>query len=344
MSTVKVATRPRAPARLAVGVGHEAELPVLVARGGRRRHPGRLGPPGRLGLEQPPPGEVAAVGDVAAGVDLGGDGAGRPTLRDQRRSCGTGGRRRRRRARRGRSPGRASACSSAAVSRSAGWAAPGLPTVAARSSAAGATSASFLASAPHGPGVGAGDHQVVDRLDAEPGQVEGLPRPQAGVDVLELAEALLPGAGGGARRACATDRGTRRRPWCRRGARRSAGASSPRRRPAARRRRRRRRTRRRRRAGRRARRPAATSVVPGALEAEAQRRRPPSGPRRRRPMAPQSSGSRRAAWTTVALVLSRYGGVVGGVDQQVGRGSVGRGRGSQAPGRPRTAMVLASSS
>ena len=113
----------------------EAELPVLAARGGRRRHARRLGPARRLDREHAPPREELAVRAAAPpAATCAAIGRARPVRRRARRWRGTGARRRRRRARTSATTCPGSACSSSAASSSPGCAAPALPTVGARSS------------------------------------------------------------------------------------------------------------------------------------------------------------------------------------------------------------------
>jgi hypothetical protein len=86
-----------------------------------------------------------------------------------------------------------SACSSAVHSRSPGWAAPVVPTVAAWSGTRPVADAQALGQRRARPLVQAGDGDVVDLLGGDAGALQGRgPRLQAQRHVAGLAEALLP--------------------------------------------------------------------------------------------------------------------------------------------------------
>ena len=278
----------------------EPELPFLGAHRRRRRDPARLGATRRLDGDRAAPREELAVRHRAAVRDLRGDRArartGRsasvarnsntsaPSLHDTNATICPG-----------------SACSSSETSSTPACAAPALPTVPERSSMT-CTPSSFPPT-PRATVCGRrGDGRQRDVTRSEPGALErGVPRrhPEGRVD--DLAEALVPDSGTGlARRPppldelvghARTPRGTPPAP-CRR-------RRCP---PRTRRRRRHRRLRRRRRGGRcgcrRSRRARAWPRAP------AGGRRPPNGPTRRGRTPRSSAGSRSAACTAVALVLS----------------------------------------
>ena len=197
----------------------EAELPVARAAGGRRRRAGRLGPARRLDRQQAAPAQVGAVGDRRAGRRPGRRRGG-PGVHDGERVGGAEQQRRRRRrpARRARSPGRASAASSAAVSSEGGLGGAGVADGGRRGRPTSRSpTPSFLASAGVGPGVGAGDDDVVDLVGHQPGRLQRVvPRRLARAARSGSRRSAPPTPSSGRRPACATGRGTPRWPGRRR--------------------------------------------------------------------------------------------------------------------------------